>query len=59
MAVVADFRVDVEVVELRELTNQRVGVGRDVLAEQRQRRIAVAARDIAEHLIVGSVFAMT
>ena len=56
MAVVADLRVHVEIVELRELTNQRVGVGRDVFPEQRQRRIAIAARDIAEHLIVGSVF---
>ncbi len=57
MAVVADFGVDVEVVEQDELANERVRIGRHVLAEQRQVRIAVALGNVAEHLVVGAILA--
>ena len=57
MAVVADFGVDVEVVEHAELTGQRVRVGRDLLAEEDERRIGVAAIEIAEYLIERAVLA--
>ena len=56
MAVVADLGVDVEVVEQDELAGERVGVGRDLLAEEAEARIAVAFRHVAEDLIVGAVF---
>ena len=49
--------VRVDVVEQREALRQRVRVGRDVRAEQRQLRVAVAARVVAEHLVVGAVLA--
>ena len=57
MAVVADLGVDVEVVEEDERLRQRVRVRRDLLAEERQARIAVAAWHITEDLIVGTVLA--
>ena len=57
MTVIADVGIDVEVVEEDETLRQRVSVGGDVAAEQRERRIAVALGEIAEHLIVGAVLA--
>ena len=48
-------RVDVEVVEQHEFARQLVMIGRDVLAEQHQRGIAVAFLHVAEHLIVGAI----
>src|SRR5439155_26043066 len=57
MAVVAHFRIDVEVVELRELPRQRMGVWRDLFAEQGQRWVAVPTYDVAQYLIVGAVLA--
>src|SRR5258707_8435334 len=45
----------IDVVERRETLDQRVLVRR-VRREYRERRIAVAGRDIAEQLIVGAVF---
>src|SRR6266511_693070 len=54
--VIADFGVYVEVVEHDELTRQGMGVRRDLLAEDCEVRIAVAPLEIAEHLVVGSVF---
>ena len=57
VAVVADLGVDVEVVEQHELARDRVGVRRDVLAEEREVRVAVALRQVAEHLVVGAVLA--
>src|SRR5262249_44432809 len=45
----------VVVVEHYELLRQRVKVRRDRPAEERQRGIAVALRQVAEHLIVGAV----
>ena len=57
MAVVADFGVDVEIVEHAELARERVRVGGDLLTENRERWIAISALDVAENLIVGSVLA--
>ena len=57
MAVHADLGVDVEVVEHAELARQRMGVGRHAIAKQTQRRIAVAALEVAENLIVRAVLA--
>ena len=57
VAVVADLGVDVEVVEQHELARQRVRVRRHLLAEDGQRRIAVALLEVAEDLIVGAVLA--
>ena len=57
MTVVADLGIDVEVVEHAELARQCVCVRRHVVAEQAQRRIGVAAIEIAEHLIEGTVLA--
>ena len=45
----------VVVVEQRELLGQRVVIRRDVASELHERRIAVALRHVAEHLIVGAV----
>ena len=55
LAVLRDFAAAVEVVEQHELLGERVLVRRDVAAEERQARIAVALLQIAEHLIVGAV----
>ena len=55
LAILRHFAAAVEVVEQDELLGQRVLVRRDVAAEQRQARIAVALLQIAEHLIVGAV----
>ena len=57
MAVVADLGVDVEVVERCERRRERVGIRRHIFAEERQRRIAVRLRQVAEHLVVGAVLA--
>ena len=57
MTVVADLGVDVEVVEDAELACERVRIRRDVVAEQAQRRVAVAPPHVAKHLIVGAVLA--
>ena len=48
-------RVRVEVVEQREAAGELVVVGRGVRAEQRQRRVAVPASEVAEHLVVRAV----
>ena len=55
MAVGRDVAVAVEVVEQHELLGQLVMVGRHLAAEHDQRRIAVAARQVAEDLIVGAI----
>ena len=55
MPVVADLGVDVEVVEQHELARQGVGVGRRILAEEAEARIAVSRRQVAEDLVVGAV----
>ncbi len=55
LAVLRHFAAAIQVVEQHELLGQRVLVRRDVAAEQRQARIAVALLEIAEHLIVGAV----
>ena len=57
VSVEADFGIDVEVVEQHELPRERVCVGRDVFAEDRERRIAVAQLDVAEDLVVRAVLA--
>ena len=44
-------------VEQREALRERVRVRRDVVAEQGQLRVAVAARVVAEDLVVGAVLA--
>ncbi len=44
-----------EVVEQREAPRELAVVGRRVVVEQRQRRVAVALADVAEHLVVGAV----
>ena len=56
MPVVADLSVDVEVVEQHETLRERMCVGCDVLPEQREPRIAVSLRQVAEKLVVGTVF---
>ena len=55
VAVVADLRVHVEVVEQHELAGERVRIGRHVLAEEAERRIAVSLGDVPEDLVVGAV----
>src|SRR5205085_1979561 len=57
MSVVADFGIDVEIVEDAELAGQRMRVWRRGLAKQRERRVAVAALEVAENLIVRPVLA--
>ena len=54
-AVLADLARAVEVVEVHEPLGQRVKVGRDRLRELGDARVAVAALDVAEDLIVGAV----
>ena len=56
MAVGADIGADIEVVEQHEVIGDLVMIGRDVLAEEHQRRVAIALLDIAENLVVGAVF---
>ena len=51
MPAVADLGVDVEVVEEHELPRERVGVRRDVVPEQAQRRVRVALVHVAEDLV--------
>src|SRR5262249_21651063 len=51
------LRVSVDMVEQREAADERMDVGRSLLPEESQRRVAVAARVVAEHLIVGAVLA--
>ena len=55
VAVGRDVAVAIEVVEQHELLGQLVMVGRDVAAEHHQRRVAVAARHVAEDLVVGPI----
>ena len=57
VAVVADLRVHIEVIEDAELARERVRVRRHLIAEQTQRWIVVAPLEIAEYLIVGPVLA--
>ena len=56
MAARAHLRVGVEVVEQNEVARQRMNVRRDLLREQAERAIAVALRQIAQHLVVRAVF---
>ena len=55
MAVGAENARAIGVVEQDELTHHLVVVGRDLLAEDAERRVAVALGQIAEHLVVGAV----
>jgi hypothetical protein len=45
------------VVEQREALGEEVGVRRQVAAEDREVRVAVATLVVAEHLVVGAVLA--
>src|SRR4029077_3000830 len=56
MAVSRNFSAVVKIIEHAELQRQLVLIGRDVLAEHGERRIAVADFQIAKNLIVGTVF---
>ena len=56
VAVGADFGVRVEVVQQHKLAHDLVQVRRDALREKAQLRVAVALRQVAEHLVVGAVF---
>ena len=55
MAVDAHFPVAVEIVKDHILLRQGVLIGRDLLAEDSERRIAVSLGQIAELLIVGAI----
>ena len=55
MAIGADVRVDIKVIEEHKLAGQLVMIGRDVFPEQEKRGIAVAFFHIAQYLIVGAV----
>ena len=55
VAVDRGLRVRVDVVQQRKARGERVQVRGDFLAEQGQRRVAVAARVVAQHLVVGAV----
>ena len=57
VAVDRGLGVRVHVVEQREAPGERVGVRGDPVAEQRELGIAVAARVVAQHLVVGAVLA--
>ena len=54
-AVLADLARAAEVVQVDESLRERVEVGRDHLRELRDARVAVAALDVAEDLVVGAV----
>ena len=56
VAVARDFSAVIEIVEHAKLQREFVLVGSDVLAVHGERRIAVADFQIAQYLIVGSVF---
>ncbi len=56
MAVGAHVAIDVEIVEQHKLARQLVMVGADIFLEEAQRRIALALADIAQHLIIGTIF---
>ena len=56
MAIGADIGVDIEVIEEDELIGKFVMIGRDLLAEDGKRGIAIAFADVAQDLIVGPVF---
>ena len=51
----ADFAIHVEVVEQHPAARDRVRIRRHGVVEDRQRGVAIALRDVAEHLIVGAV----
>src|ERR1022692_4325268 len=55
MSVAGDLSAVVEIVEHAELQSERVLVGRDVGAVERERWVAVADSQITEHLIIGAV----
>src|ERR1700722_454283 len=55
MTVSRNFSAVIKVVEDAELQRQFVLVGRDVGAVKRQRWIAIADFQIADHLIIGAV----
>ena len=56
VAVAGDIATIVEIVEDAELASESVLIGRDVFAVHDERRIAVGGGDIAEDLIVGTIF---
>ena len=45
----------IEIVQQHKFLGELVLIGRDVAPEHHQRRIAVALRDVAEHLVVGAI----
>ena len=55
VAVGADLAVHIEVVAQHPAPGEGVGVGRDAVVEDRERRIAVPRRHVAEYLVVGAV----
>ena len=57
VAVFGNFPVDVKVIENHRLVRKLMRVWSDVIAEQHQVGIAVAAAQATKHLIVGAVFA--
>ena len=56
MAIGADFRIDIEIVQQNELARQRMMIWRDLLGKQAKLRIAIPFGHVAEHLIVGAIF---
>ena len=56
VAIGAEDASAVGVIEQHEIAHELVLIGRDALAEDAERRIAVAGRDVAEDLVVGAVF---
>ena len=55
VAVGRHLAVAVEVVQQHELAGQLVVVGRDLLGEEAQVRVAIALLHVAEDLVVGAV----
>ena len=55
VALSAEGSVAIQIIEQHELLSQRVMIRRDLGAEHGERRVAVTALQIAQHLIVGAV----
>ena len=55
VAVGADLAVHIEVVAQHPAPGEGVGIGCDAVVEDRERRIAVPRRHVAEYLVVGAV----
>src|ERR1700730_14879645 len=56
MVILAHLAITKEVVQQNESLGQRVMVGRDFASENSEPWIAIAARFVAQHLIVGPIF---